>query len=306
MLSRLFCILFTLSLCCFPLRATPPTDGTTQAQSHLPTCPYCQKQFVQPGNLRRHIADVHHKRRHPCTQCDKVFKHSNNLRCHVRTVHEKHTYDCEQCGQKFTNRRNLKLHTSVKHQGDVYPCQNCAKIFATPRNLKEHHKSVHAGRAYACTLCDKSYVHRHSLKRHCAEVHGITLATRAPQDTTNQASPPVDPASSQHTDPSPSASLDGEINGWVHGNQILTAEAPFDPIMINEEIESCTLEGLEQDSIRFLNSASILEQEMEDWIEILSGTPPQLLLPWEDNNPEPAPKRRRFACNPTSNPGYLP
>ena len=308
-----------------------PTGSSTQVRSNPPTCPYCQKQFIQPGNLTRHLKDVHHKRPHPCKQCNKVFKNSSNLRYHVRTVHEQHTYDCEQCGQQFTNRRNLKLHVSSKHQGKVYPCQDCEQVFANPRNLKfhvnakhlgdvypcqkckiifttprdleAHRNSVHKRGCYACPHCDKSYAHRDSLQSHCTKVHKIQLETQAPQDTASQ---PMDLASSQQTGPSPAASLDAEISGWLQTDQILTAEAPLDPLITNEEVEVCILEGIQQDSIELPHSASISGQEIDDWIETLSGNTPQLLLPWEDDNPEPPPKRPRLACDPPSDPGYLP
>ena len=345
MLSRLFCIFVTLSLCCFPLGATPPAGSAPQVQRNLHTCHHCQKQFTRQNNLTRHIASEHDKRTYPCKQCDKVFKHSASLKLHVRAkhekitysceqcdkkftrrstlqlhVHEKHekiTYDCEQCDKKFTRRSTLQLHRNAKHPGSVYPCADCEQTFTRPHDLQKHQDRAHASRSYACPHCNKSYLHHYSLKCHCTKVHGVELATPSQQktprqgDTTpahTQENPPLAPTSPQPTatETSPAASLDAEIDRWLHDTPIFPEEAPFYPFAADEQLATPIPHPLEPEDTLDFYSTSLLGQDMENWSDICLGEAPQLFFPPDEDDLEPPPKRPRLAFDPTSNPEDLP
>ena len=273
---RFLFLCFHLSLCFMPLAATPPAGSSTQEQSEVYTCSYCQKTFSRRSNLKRHIEGMHHKRTHPCAQCTKVFKYPNSLQRHVRTIHENHTYDCEQCGQKFINRDDLKVHVSVKHQGKVYPCQDCDKTFATPRNLRAHRDSIHAGKTHACLLCNKSYAHRGSLNNHCTGVHGVTLKSLLQQASGECLA---------------TASGDAEISGWVDNTLICAGKGPLDPLMENEPQDISP--GLEQDNTGYFQLAGILGQDIDDWMESYLDHTPLTFAPDEDDL-APAPKRPRL------------
>ena len=276
MLSQLFCIFVTLSLCCAPLGATPTTPPATQAQSDSYTCTYCQKSFTRRSNLNRHIESVHHKRTHPCTQCTKVFKYAGSLKQHVRTAHEHHSHDCEQCGQKFISLRDLKVHVSAKHLGDVYPCQDCDKTFTRPRNLKEHRSSIHAGKTHTCPLCDKNYTYRRSLKLHCTRTHGVPLESLPPQAS---------------TECFPTTHVNPEISSCTDNAQIRAGEVPLDPPTENEPQD--TPPDLEQDNTGCSQLAGILGQDFDDWIKShLEQTLVTFTLDEEDL--EPATKRPRL------------
>ena len=276
MLSRLFYIFCTLSLCCFPLGATHPTPPATQTQSTPYTCTYCQKSFTRRGNLKRHIESIHDKRTHPCTRCTKVFKYADSLKHHVRTFHEHHSHDCEQCGQKFVNRHELNIHVNVKHQDKIYSCQDCDKIFLHPRNLKEHRSSIHAGKTHTCPLCNKSYAYRRSLRLHCTRTHGVP-----PESLLQQAR--AEPFAAAHVNP--------EISSCTDNAQIHAGKVPLDPLTESEPQDISP--DLEQDNTGYFQLAGILGQDIDDWMESYLGHTPLTFAPDEDDL-EPAPKRPRL------------
>ena len=280
MLSRLFCIFFNLSLCCFPLGATPPTGSAPQVKSNPSTCPHCPKQFATRSNLTRHIASAHKKRTYSCKQCSKVFKYSDSLNAHVRTTHEKRTYDCTQCDKKFKQRHNLQHHMSANHPRDIYPCGECEQTFTRPHDLQEHQARTHAGRRHPCPHCNKSYVRRYFLQRHCIKFHGVSLEASLNQQTNPEFYPSV--------------LLGAPVTSGVQNDPIDREEPRFDSLTANEHLEVPTLEDLLQDSTMDLRDGGIFDEEIDDWIAVLSGNTPQLLFPWEEDCPEPAPKRPRL------------
>ena len=50
--------------------------------------PYMLKNFVQKGDLNRHITSVHEgKRPYDCNICDKTFTQTSHLKQHIKGVH---------------------------------------------------------------------------------------------------------------------------------------------------------------------------------------------------------------------------
>lgn len=87
---------------------------------HVPrsmtTCPECGKNFAKPGNLTRHMAQVHAGRRdHRCGQCRQCFSQKGALTRHIREKHEaERKFKCH-CGRKFLRKQHLEQHMKAHH-----------------------------------------------------------------------------------------------------------------------------------------------------------------------------------------------
>lgn len=121
-------------------------------------CPSCDKKFVEPGDLQKHVAARHsEERRYACPRCNWAFKDVSNLHSHCRRKHklqlpraryrgnpgvtgnEKQMTDselaaalvvecvgkgsdkettCVLCGTKFLHRGNMYTHGKKMHQRD--------------------------------------------------------------------------------------------------------------------------------------------------------------------------------------------
>ena len=102
-------------------------------------CPRCQQEFGHKGHLRRHIEDVHEKKRHKCDQCEKDFASGGTLHNHKLTKHE---------GKKI--KRNKKQ------------CPHCNKSFST-KNYSHHLLTHQSLKPFLCPFCSSyaaKYVER--------------------------------------------------------------------------------------------------------------------------------------------------
>ncbi|KAI1461997.1 hypothetical protein F4805DRAFT_190302 [Annulohypoxylon moriforme] len=73
------------------------------------TCNKCGESFPSQGRLSAH--NRRHEKRHHCTYCERQFAESRDLRRHVQSVHEAHCIQCPQCGKELGSRGdNLQRH----------------------------------------------------------------------------------------------------------------------------------------------------------------------------------------------------
>lgn len=130
----------------------------------LPSCSACGASSKKNGNLLRHIATVHLKKRpFACTKCDATFGYKTHLKRHRLTLHEGPSPNAEEVSS--APRRDGQGQAEVM-------CTLCGREFSQRSNLNRHMISVHQGVRHPCPACNKSFGQRFDLSRHlerCAE-----------------------------------------------------------------------------------------------------------------------------------------
>ena len=68
--------------------------GSNMGEMDIHTCEQCSKHFTDRSNLKRHVRDIHAKRKlHQCAICSKTFSRKQHKEYHVKTC--AHTFGCE-------------------------------------------------------------------------------------------------------------------------------------------------------------------------------------------------------------------
>jgi len=82
-------------------------------------CKYCNKQFSNPPNRRRHELNTHIGGKiFNCEKCNSTFKQAYNLKLHLETLHgdSNNKIECLECGKFFSSKITLKRHQSKLHK----------------------------------------------------------------------------------------------------------------------------------------------------------------------------------------------
>ena len=110
-------------------------------------CSICNKSFVTPSKLQRHIR-THSKKRpfkctHPKCGCNKGFTHKKSLDDHIKRVLGIMDFKCTDCGKAFVRSHELVQHMRV-HSGErPFECKHCNKRFKQLGHLTKHTKRFH-------------------------------------------------------------------------------------------------------------------------------------------------------------------
>ena len=78
-----------------------------------------------------------------CNYCNKNFSQKNNLKRHIKSKHEATNLRCEKC--EFTSDRIdcLKRHIEMKHYQNKIKCPECSAEFSRKDNMERHKKEYH-------------------------------------------------------------------------------------------------------------------------------------------------------------------
>ena len=136
---------------------------------HPPTpCPYCNKRFISPRTLARHLY-VHKEIMYECKTCEKGFSFASQHRAHNRK-HSKDTgFVCMKsgCGKRFKRDNELNAHVKT-HRKTAIKCgeKGCSYSNKDIRNVRAHRKCHSNQLPYSCPLCGKKFRWQQQKKRH--------------------------------------------------------------------------------------------------------------------------------------------
>ena len=140
-------------------------------------CGHCQKTVAQ---LRRHIRDVHEKKRHKCDQCEKDFASQSALRGHKLTKHEGKKINkkqCPHCNQSFNSGSHYNNHLLTHQSLKPFLCPFCSSYAAKELgSLKKHIDSIHFKCRWFCLMdgCNKSNTDTNNMSIHLKKKHSIS------------------------------------------------------------------------------------------------------------------------------------
>ncbi len=107
--------------------------------------------------------------RFPCSECHLIFRQSGNLRKHVDEIHRKRKpFACSECSSKFSRKHARDTHLrAVHHKLRPFQCSDCFKRYKNRSDLNKHVRTVERKeKPYACEICNKGFGERGKLKRH--------------------------------------------------------------------------------------------------------------------------------------------
>ena len=153
---------------------------------HSYQCENCEKKFTILFDLNNHNSLIHsvfETKPFDCNHCDVKFTLKKHVRRHIEDVHmRKRTFQCDDCGRLFGRKTYFKIHKSLDHP---YPCNTCEKKFIKPLQLKKHYTIVHKkakndqelkdlvkpANPSQCITCDKFFKRKKNLRVHSLILH---------------------------------------------------------------------------------------------------------------------------------------
>ncbi|KER18734.1 hypothetical protein T265_15859, partial [Opisthorchis viverrini] len=117
-------------------------SSTAPPLSHNIQCYICQKPFVYPSQLERHMPMHFPTKKYECSECNAKFRHKNSAKYHEATHHSeqrKHwKHICDVCQRKFPNPSTLKAHYTAHTNKRAFSVSLCDKKFTQATDLQSH------------------------------------------------------------------------------------------------------------------------------------------------------------------------
>ena len=163
-------------------------------------CPSCEKSFLRPQFLNRHIK-TDHKDMETCDECGEMLPNIVSLLKHIESVHISPDVTCPVCDKSFKSENEVKQHLQDFHKEGKksksvgqdessepkkksakgnFQCQSCSKSFVQKQSLTRHVKSVHDKVLHSCDQCGKTFTQKDHLGRHISEIHCVEQRFNCP------------------------------------------------------------------------------------------------------------------------------
>ncbi|XP_044733396.1 zinc finger protein 271-like [Chrysoperla carnea] len=141
------------------------SDTEYQLSYEFLFCNICNKKFIRPSSLKKHLRNHTEDKSFSCDVCDKEFTTKKTLSQHKR-VHTGEKYTCDICFKTYIQKKDLSVHKRVHTGEKPFSCDECDKAFVYKKDLFRH-KRMHTGiRPYACDFCDKAFFQKNDLVIH--------------------------------------------------------------------------------------------------------------------------------------------
>ena len=150
-------------------------------------CPFCDKQFIQPNHVKKHIEYEHNGVKFQCSTCEKVFNSKQAKSYHEKIKHSttKSTIQCQHCKKTFSSEVTLKAHLKFAHSDEKREsCHHCDATFKQIKNLRAHLANIHdidqmrekycepsEKDIFKCEDCDSVFHYKKNLKAHRKSKH---------------------------------------------------------------------------------------------------------------------------------------
>jgi len=79
-------------------------------------CNLCDKKFVRPAELKRHLTTHTNERCYKCEICSTSFKRADHYRSHYKSVHSEKKLQCGMCDYKTARKDTLNRHIACRHR----------------------------------------------------------------------------------------------------------------------------------------------------------------------------------------------
>lgn len=187
-----------------PLQDELKAEPAARRETKNVTCMFCDRNFVKPSDLERHIRTHTDERIFPCgfINCNKSFKLKNTLERHSKT-HEKESHICHICSSNYMSAKVLQNHMRLHSTQQIFTNhQDNARNFRTGLNVDNEFVSLNdlterpkelnlmpvdtnqsddkslktnpqrrSKKKFICNTCNKSFNKPIDLKRHSDAVH---------------------------------------------------------------------------------------------------------------------------------------
>ena len=143
-------------------------------------CAVCEKKYLNPVSLKRHMQYHKSKDSFACPVCSKQMTSSWGLKEHIQRTHvvgvkkkkKSHrwnpkSYTCAECGKSLMSRQGYAAHLFLHTGRRPHICTVCDKTFALSSHLRSH-MAVHRSdrEIFPCSECGKRLISQRALERH--------------------------------------------------------------------------------------------------------------------------------------------
>ncbi|KAK8394013.1 hypothetical protein O3P69_006305 [Scylla paramamosain] len=117
-------------------------------------CLQCDKKFIKPSQLKRHMMIHTGERPFKCTYegCDRAFNQKYTMLIHLDIHTGRKDYKCEFCNKEFVQKSNLRCHIKRVHPVNkggqqLFECEECSCVFKRAGSLNAHIARAHTNEA---------------------------------------------------------------------------------------------------------------------------------------------------------------